>query len=71
MSEDIIRVLRVIEYIGPRSWVESTVANSIQGTKLLMGGKEIRAATVGTYPEILQNLPDAGEFINEPFPEQK
>ncbi len=59
LSEEVVRVLRVIEYIGPRSWVESTVARSIHGTKDLnnfIGDKPpkmIRAATIGTYPEIL------------------
>lgn len=50
---DIVRVLRVIEYIGPREWVEKTVGNSIHGTKTVQPNCEIRAATIGTYPEIL------------------
>lgn len=33
MNEDIVRVLRVVEYEGPRSWVEATVAKSIHGEK--------------------------------------
>ena len=56
MSEDTVRVLRVIEYVGPRSWVEQVVRDSIHGEKNLSpkGGKAvIRAATVGVYPEIL------------------
>lgn len=65
MNEDIVRVLRIVEYVGPRSWVEATVAKSIHGTKDVseyMGGprqgKIIRAATIGTYPEILQRADD-------------
>lgn len=53
MEEDRVRVLRVIEYIGRRSWVEETVAQSIQGTRKLPENGEIRAATIGDYPEIL------------------
>lgn len=53
MKEDIIRVLRVIEYVGKRSWVEDTVAKAIHGTKVIGPYGEIRAATIGTYPEIL------------------
>jgi hypothetical protein len=52
---DRVRVLRVIEYVGDRSWVEQEVARSIHGTKVIDGkyGKgEIRAATIGVYPEI-------------------
>ena len=65
MSEDIIRVLRVIEYIGPRSLVEAQVKNAIHGEKVIdrHGGRSyyggepkitIRAATVGSYPDILE-----------------
>ena len=54
MSEDLIRVLRIVEYVGPRAWVEETVAASIQGTKVISKDKKINAATIGAYPEILQ-----------------
>ncbi|WP_426287485.1 hypothetical protein [Luteibacter sp. E-22] len=50
---DIVRVLRVIEYIGPRDRVEQVVAGSIHGNKDAGGGLLIRAATVGAYPEII------------------
>lgn len=60
MSQDIVRVLRVIEYVGPRSWVEKTIANSIHGTKDVGMGGKISAATIGAYPEILtMGTPDA------------
>lgn len=51
---DQVRVLRVIEYVGPREWVEKTVGNSVHGTKIIGPGC-ISAATLGTYPEVLQN----------------
>lgn len=51
--EDVVRVLRVIEYSGPRSRVEDTVAKSIHGERDIGNGLIIRAATVGTFPEIL------------------
>lgn len=57
MKEDIVRVLRIVEYTGPRSWVEKAVANSIHGERSFRhAGIEciIRAGTIGTYPEILQ-----------------
>jgi len=54
MSEDIVRVLRIIEYVGRREWVEKTVAGSIHGTKVFLNKScTIRAATIGSYPEIL------------------
>ena len=55
MSEDIVRVLRVIEYVGPRKWVEETVARSVHGTKHFSAPeRSIRAATIGAYPEVLE-----------------
>jgi len=54
---DIVRVLRVIEYTGPRDKVEDQVARSLHGEKRLPNGITIKAATVGSYPEILEGLP--------------
>jgi hypothetical protein len=57
---DTIRILRVIEYVGPRDLVEAQVAQSIHGEKRITprdgGGREvvIKAATLGAYPEILE-----------------
>lgn len=53
---DTIRVLRVIEYTGPRDKVEDQVARSLHGEKRLPNGVVIRAVTVGSYPEVLENL---------------
>ncbi len=56
---DIVRVLRIIEYVGPRDAVERAVADSIHGQKTFRhhdGARmpfTVRAATLGTYPEIL------------------
>lgn len=56
---DHIRILRVIEYRGPRKQVEDQVARSLHGERRLTNGVIIAAATVGTYPEILEGLPVA------------
>lgn len=53
---DTIRILRVIEYTGPRDRVEDCVARSLHGEKRLPGGLVIRAATVGSYPEVLDSI---------------
>lgn len=64
---DIVRVLRVIEYVGPRDRVEEMVKRSIHGEKVMSGrGRSqlvIRAATVGSFPEILEESPDANPEI--------
>lgn len=61
MTQDTVRILRVIEYTGPRDWVERQVAASIHGTKDLGKNRIIRGATIGTYPEILEDTPSASK----------
>jgi len=52
---DKVRVIRVIEYIGPRDMIEDQLSKSIMGDKYI---KEtdilIRTATIGQFPEILE-----------------
>ena len=54
---DTVRVLRIVEIVGPRDLVEKQVASSLHGMRL--GAKSddgqvvIRAATIGEYPEVL------------------
>mgnify|MGYP007083468222 FL=1 len=50
---ELVRVLRIVEYVGSRERVEETVRQSIHGDKV-MKDLTIRAATIGTYPEILE-----------------
>lgn len=67
MKEDTVRVLRVIEYVGPRKWIEETLAKSIHGKKdcSTYAQKQgnvpchINAMTLTVYPEILDNAPPA------------
>lgn len=62
------RVLRLVEYCGPREWVEETVARSIHGTHFIdqRAGKQITAVTLTEYPEVLdlaRNAVDAGRQL--------
>lgn len=54
---DTVRVLRIIEYVGPRDAIEKQVAGSLHGerlgTRTEHGQVVIRAATIGVYPEVL------------------
>jgi hypothetical protein len=50
MAEDIVRVVRIIAYVGPRSKVEKQIANSLHGTKDHGNGVRISVVTVGEYP---------------------
>jgi len=57
-GEDIVRVLRIYEFSGPRSAVEKQVAGSIHGEKeFCRGGATIKAVTLGLYPEIMHPQP--------------
>jgi len=49
-----VRVLRIIEYVGDREWVERTVSKSIHG-KRTYKDNTITAVTVNEYPEVLLN----------------
>ena len=57
MSE-IVRVLRVIEYVGDREDVEFIINESIQGQRTIKfkgkGTVVIKTATIGNFPEILE-----------------
>ena len=53
MDEDTIRILRIIEYVGPRSQVEAVVAASIHGTRSVRE-MAISAVTLGAFPEIMK-----------------
>lgn len=52
---DKVRVIRVIEYIGPRNEVEKQLLGSIQGDKYFPKQDiYIKTATIGSFPEILE-----------------
>ena len=52
--EEIVRVLRILEYVGERSWVEHTLANNgVKGERRCGKVNVIREASVGQYPEIV------------------
>ena len=52
-NSDIVRVLRIIQYEGPRDWVEATVARSIHGRLLIDANKHITGNTLGEFPEVM------------------
>jgi hypothetical protein len=57
---DIVRVLRMIEMVGPRERVEATLAKSnVKGTKVV-GDLTFREAIVGDFPEVVESTPEKG-----------
>jgi len=54
--DDIVRVLRVLEYVGPRGWVEATLENGgVPANGDYVGGDfEIRSAIVGNFPIVVE-----------------
>lgn len=57
IGEDIVRVIRIVEYVGPRSAVERQIEGSLHGTKKGIygpnGAVQITAVTLGLFPEII------------------
>lgn len=53
--EDIVRVFRIVEYVGPRRMVEQQVSQSIHGTALWRGLRTVRisAATIGDFAQLV------------------
>lgn len=72
-AEDTVRVLRILEYTGPRGKVEELVAKSIHGERRISNrhdpsrGIVIRAATIGNYPEVLRgdNETDSEDSLDD------
>ncbi len=63
LQEDRVRVLRLIEYEGPRKDVEAQVSQSIQGTRIGMKTVRITVVTLGQFPEVIEaarTTPDPG-----------
>jgi len=61
---DIVRVLRILEYVGPREHIEHTLAIGAVPTngERRYGNSIIRSAIIGQYPEILERVhTDPGE----------
>lgn len=58
---DIVRVLRVIEYVGPRDLIEKQIKHSIHGTKQFDNGVIINVATIGEFPEIMETKNKDGD----------
>lgn len=57
MAQEIVRIIRVMEYVGTRSWVEKTLnggAVPANGVHVIDGVGEIRSATLGQFPEVLK-----------------
>lgn len=54
---EIVRVLRVLEYVGPRDQLERVLnQNAVKGTRVF-GEITVREAMVGSWPEVLENNP--------------
>lgn len=58
MKRNRVRLLRLIEYVGPYEDVVRQVANSLHGTRAGVGNCRITAVTIGEFPELLLEEPD-------------
>lgn len=73
MAEDIVRVLKIVEYVGPRSAVERALTvNGSWTMRKQSDGVVIRTAIVGQYPEVLEQAKEEPEPepVSEMTPKQ-
>ncbi len=57
---EIVRIVRVLEYVGERKAIEDLLKKAVYGTKAFEykgTPVEIRAATIGTFADLLDNPP--------------
>lgn len=65
-EERIIRVLRILEYIGPEDWVRNTLAhNAIQGTRYFSHNACITSAVIAEHVHGELPKPSDGKFRDE------
>ncbi len=54
---DRVRVLRLLEYEGPRDWIEAALAQrGVKGTKDLGNGCVIREGIIGDFPVVVEEF---------------
>lgn len=64
-GEEQVRVLRLVQYEGPRAVVETQVADSIHGIRVCRKGEvRITAVTLDQFPKVLD---EATEDISEHY----
>lgn len=63
VPQEIIRVLKIVEYVGERREVENTLKRGIQPNGLNAGRIVINTAILGTFPEVLDG--SAAEAIRQ------
>lgn len=66
---DIIRVLRILEYVGPREQIERTLAQGAvpANGQHHYGDGVIRSAIIGQYPEVLSTSEQIPYELGEPI----
>jgi hypothetical protein len=63
---DKVRVLRILEYVGTREWVEKTLENNsvpLNGTKIVGTEGVIKSAIVSDFPEKIEEQISQGATI--------
>ena len=54
-----VRVLRLLEYVGDRSWIERSIAQrGVKGTHIISDTCRINEAIIGEFPEAVKNEHD-------------
>lgn len=65
---DRVRVLRLLEYEGPREWVESTLSqNAIKGTRNFGPDCHIREGMIGSFPVVVEQIEEASKVTEKEY----
>jgi hypothetical protein len=72
MGKEIVRVLRILEYVGEREWVEETLARGsvpANGTSAHHTGTKniIKSAIIDQFPEVLHKAEKEEDEPDLPF----
>lgn len=52
--DDVIRIVRVLEYVGPRSALEKVLEQNAVKRQRCFGSITVREAILGEFPEIIE-----------------
>ena len=59
---DIVRIVRVLEYVGPRAQLELSLAQNVVKRQKQFGSITVREAYLGEFPEVVETDEGSGHI---------
>ena len=59
---DIVRIVRVLEYVGPRDVLERSLAQNVVKRQKQFGPITVREAYLGEFPEVVETDEEPGHI---------